>query len=262
MAGGYVMQKASIKPDTEYALREKPGEPLQRVKVLAHVRGGRWKAQWIDPNPGLVDYIKSSHLVVPWKQRKAWIEDEEAEQRLRRRSVEAGYGKDSPVDTAVGQVYQAVADDVNYYRGILAGSPNAIQRVRDRSHVKADPDPLDVHCDRHNTVHLAFAAALTLARAFCAAEPATVLTEIETTERKWSQEVRHPGEEHLAGLLNEYRASWALIRQWAGYDAAVAEREAQIQKLERLVWDAIDSLQKAGQDSEAARLRRAIESRQ
>ena len=59
---------------------------------------------------------------------------------------------------------------------------------------------------------MAFAPALALARAFCAAEPATVLVEIEITERKWSQEARHPGEEHLAGLLNEYRASWALIR--------------------------------------------------
>ena len=39
----------------------------------------------------------------------------------------------------------------------------------------------------------------------------------------------------MVGLLNEYRASWALIRQWAGHDAAVAEREATIQKLERLV---------------------------
>jgi hypothetical protein len=29
-------------------------------------------------------------------------------------------------------------------------------------------------------------------------------------------------------LLNKYRAAWALVRQWAGYDAAVAEREAHL----------------------------------
>lgn len=63
------------------------------------------------------------------------------------------------------------------------------------------------------------------------------------------------------GLMNEYRAAWALIRQWAGLDAAVAKREAEIQRLERLVWDAVYALQKAGADSEAARLRRAIEKR-
>jgi putative hemolysin len=68
-------------------------------------------------------------------------------------------------------------------------------------------------------------------------------------------------DEYIVGLLNEYRASWALIRQWAGLDAAIAQREAEIQKLERLVWDAIYALQKAGLDREAATLRRAIEMR-
>ena len=98
-----------------------------------------------------------------------------------------------------------------------------------------------------------------LARKFCAAEPATILAGVEATERKWAQEARQPGEEYVVGLLNEYRAAWALIRQCAGHDAAVAEREEQIKKLERLVWDAVYALQKAGLDSEAARIRRALE---
>ena len=78
----------------------------------------------------------------------------------------------------------------------------------------------------------------------------------EGTRRR---EGRRRGEEYLIPLLNKYRAAWALIRQWAGHDAAVAEREAHIVKLERLVWDAIYALQKAKLDSEAARLRRAME---
>jgi hypothetical protein len=198
---------------------------------------------------------------VPWKERKAWLADEEAQLRLRARSDQAGYQRDSPVDTAVGQVYEAVADDVSYWRGILSGTPEAVRRIRDRARLRATPNPLDVHVDRHGRCYVAFGDALPLAMAFCAAEPSTVLVDVVATERKWSQEVRHPGEEHLAGLLNEYRASWAVIRQWAGYDAAVAEQEAQIQKLERLVWDAVYTLQKAGLDKEAARLRRAIEPR-
>jgi hypothetical protein len=56
----------------------------------------------------------------------------------------------------------------------------------------------------------------------------------------------------IVKLLNEYRASWAILRQWAGYDAAVAEREKQIKKLQNLVWNAIYALQKA------AKLRRAV----
>jgi hypothetical protein len=39
----------------------------------------------------------------------------------------------------------------------------------------------------------------------------------------------------------------------------VAQREAEIQRLGRLVWDAVYALQKAGLDKEAAKLRQAIE---
>ncbi len=95
-------------------------------------------------------------------------------------------------------------------------------------------------------------------KAFCAAEPSTVLVGVEATEGKWAREASQPGGNHLVSLLNEYRASWALIRQWAGQDAAIAQREAQIQRLERLVWDAIYALQKAGIDDQAHRLRRAL----
>src|SRR4051812_44882720 len=88
-------------------------------------------------------------------------------------------------------------------------------------------------------------------------EPATVLVGVEATDREWASKAAR-GEDYIVGLLNDYRASWALTRQWAGHDAAVAERELQIQKLERLVWDAVYALQKAGLDQEAARLRRAV----
>jgi hypothetical protein len=41
-----------------------------------------------------------------------------------------------------------------------------------------------------------------------------------------------------------------LLRQWAGQDAAIAQRDTEIQRLERLVWDAVYALQKAGLDKE------------
>jgi hypothetical protein len=78
--------------------------------------------------------------------------------------------------------------------------------------------------------HLPFDEAFEIGRKFCSAEPATVLVGVETTEREWAQKARRPGEEYIVGLLSEYRACWALIRQWTGRDAAVA---TEIQKLER-----------------------------
>jgi hypothetical protein len=54
---------------------------------------------------------------------------------------------------------------------------------------------------------------------------------------------------------------WALIKQWAGHDAAVAQRQAEIDRLERLVWDAVYALERAGLDKETAKLRHSIEKR-
>ncbi|HTK30710.1 MAG TPA: hypothetical protein VL332_02010 [Candidatus Saccharimonadaceae bacterium] len=115
------------------------------------------------------------------------------------------------------------------------------------------------YVDRHGTLHLPFDEALELGLKFCAAEPATVLVQIDATEFKWSREAASPGGDYLVGLVNESRAAWALIRQWAGHDAAVAQREARIQRLERLVWDAVYAPQKSGLNDESARLRRAVE---
>jgi hypothetical protein len=50
-------------------------------------------------------------------------------------------------------------------------------------------------------------------------------------------------------MVNRERLSWQNI---------VATLRLRIKKLERLVWDAIYALQKAGLDSEAARLRRVL----
>lgn len=160
---------------------------------------------------------------------------------------------------AVEEVFEAASDDLIFLNGIVMGHPDAVNRVRDRARVDSRKGSPFSYVDRFGTLHLAFDETVELARAFCAAEPSTVLTYIEGTERKWSLEAGQPGKEHLVRLLNEYRAGWAILRQWAGYDAAIAQREAHIQRLERLVWDAVYALQKAGLDSEAHRLRRALE---
>ena len=255
------MLKAQIRPGSEYALREKRDAPLQRVRVLGHIRGSKWRAEWIDPNPGLVHFVESGHLLVPWKEHKAFLKEEADETRLEEQNAREGYERDSPVTRALEQVYESVGDDgVNFYNGTLSGTPEALERLKLRAGVPVDKQSPFSYVDRRGEINLSFADALEIARAFCATEPTTILTSIETTERQWTSDARR-GEDHIIPLLNDYRASWALIRQWTGHDPAVAQREAEIQKLERLVWDAVYALQKAGLDSEAGRLRRAIERR-
>jgi hypothetical protein len=253
--------KSEIQVGQEYVLREKKNRdtPLQRVKIIQHVRGKKWKAQWIDPNPGLVDYVETRHLVVAWKERKAFFQDEENARRVDEGNERHGYNEKSPLANVLYEVFESAGEsNLSFYRGVLSGSPEALERVRDRVGFNRAKISQLTYIDRHGTVHIPYSEALELAKAFCASEPGTILLNIESTEREWVREAQQ-GDKHLLLLLNEYRASWAIIRQWTGYDAALAQKEAQIQRLERLVFDAIYALQKAGLDDAANRLRRALQ---
>ncbi len=252
------MLKAHIKPGAEYALREKKSDPLQRVKIIVHIRGTKWRAEWIEPNPGLVHFVESSHLLAPWKEHKAFLKEEEYGRRIEEHNDRNGYRNDSAVDRALYVVFESAGDDVSYYRGLLSGPPTAFERLLARAGLPVDQHSPLSYVARNGDLILPYDEAVAIARKFSAAEPATVLVQCESTEREWSLKASH-GEDYIIKLLNEYRASWALIRQWAGLDAAVAQREAEIQRLERLVWDAVYALQKAGCDSEAARLRKALD---
>jgi len=217
------------------------------------------KVQWIEPNAGLVDYVESGQLVVPWKDHKAFLKEEANAERLRDHNERQGYDhEEPPVVTALYQVFESVADGVDFYRGSITCSPEAMERFRARIGLNAPLESPVAYVDRQGQLHLPFDVALDLGHRFCAVEPSTVLVGVELTERDWTHRVGH-GDDYLVSLLNQYRAAWALIRQWAGHDAAIAQREAEIQKLERLVWDAIYALQKAGLESEAGRLRRAVQ---
>jgi len=96
----------------EYGFREKrnPGSPLTRIKLIQHVRGARWKAKWIDTHPGLVDYVTTKQILVPWKDHKRFLEEERDQARLREHNVEAGYKAASPVADALQQIFETVGD--------------------------------------------------------------------------------------------------------------------------------------------------------
>ena len=78
--------------------------PAQRVKVLQHIRGKKWRAEWIEPNPGLVEYVESQNLVVRWKDRKAFLLDEEHDRKLRADNESHGYEEDSPLANLGGHL--------------------------------------------------------------------------------------------------------------------------------------------------------------
>lgn len=78
------MLKNEIQVGKDYALRERRvrGAPFQRVRIVEHVRGTKWKVEWVDPNPGLIHYVDSSWLITRWKDHKAFLREEADEERL------------------------------------------------------------------------------------------------------------------------------------------------------------------------------------
>jgi hypothetical protein len=168
------VQKSEIKPNTEYAFREKrsAAEPLQRVRVLQHVRPNKWKVQWIDPNPGLTDYVESGQLVAPWSEQKAFLKEEADSERFREHNDNHGYSdEESPTVTAMHEVFDRVADDVNFHRGSITASREALARFMARAGIAELPKSPVAYTGRDGTIHLPFDVALELARKFCAAEP-------------------------------------------------------------------------------------------
>lgn len=101
---------------------------------------------------------------------------EERECQLRESNERHGYKEGSPLANALREVFGAVGEQqLSFYMGVLSGPPNALERVKERAGIdRAKVSPL-TYVDRHRTVHVPFAEALELAKAFCAAEPGTVL---------------------------------------------------------------------------------------
>jgi len=94
--------------------------------LIEHIRKNKWKAKWIEPNPGLIDYIESGQLIVPWKERKAFLKEQESAERLRNRNRALGYAEESPVAKALYGIFENVGDEVSFYRGFCAAEPAAV----------------------------------------------------------------------------------------------------------------------------------------
>jgi hypothetical protein len=63
-------------PSAHYAIRGRPDGDLQRIIIIEPVRGGKWRAGWIEPNPGLRrlrEVVRHLRRVI---QRRAFLRDE------------------------------------------------------------------------------------------------------------------------------------------------------------------------------------------
>jgi hypothetical protein len=254
------MTKEELKAGVECAFEtsQSPDSPLQHIRLIERVRG-RWKAEWIDPNPGQIGYAISKQIVSRWEDHEDFQRDKVFLAHLTKFNRSIGYMPESPIDQAIQEVFECTGEKISYSDGVLSSSPEVLNRIFARAGATKYELKPPAYTDRKGDLKLPFDQALELAQSFCRTEPITVLTEVESAERQYSSEASRPGEEYMIPLLNSYRAAWALLRQWCHNDAFAAAREKEIITLVRLLWDAIYALQKAGADEEAARLRHVLE---
>ena len=134
------MELKEIDVGQDYGYRESPRQrsPLQHVRVIERVRS-KWKVEWIEPNPGLQDYVKSANLVVPWKGRRTFLRDEESWDRLHDACDREWPGHEHPLSEAVDTIFDSTGERISVgNRGELSGPPDALERVAQRAGIKLE----------------------------------------------------------------------------------------------------------------------------
>jgi hypothetical protein len=170
MARYETVEKADIGPSRRYGYRSRRTEPLQRVKVLEAVRGGRWKVEFLDePHPGLVDYVRSRELVCRWSDRKTVLRDERWMDALRA-EVEREWPGDGPYDTAVMHALAATGERAGTQRGVLSDSPDVIQRLWQGVQLPP-PTGAPSLVDRHGVMHVGWSDVVAMVHEFASNEP-------------------------------------------------------------------------------------------
>lgn len=176
-----------------YAYREKrvPDVPMLKVKLLDKVgRKGKVKVRFEDgPHPGLEEYVSTRQIVCAWGQRSAVLRDE---RRAAQPAEYAGRLRDKAVSEAASAVLESTGEAGAYVgETVTMMSEDELQRIFDRAGLEMEPAALHVfgYCDRVGHVHLPLDAMLTVAKAFAAAEPQTVLVYLDDQEESTGRAV-------------------------------------------------------------------------
>jgi hypothetical protein len=249
-----------------YLYREKPrpGEPILKVKVTDIVgRRGHVKVRFEDgPHPGLEEYVRTRQLIVPWVERRAFLRDEERLKAVK--AHQRRHPTDGAVVTAIEISLDSAGEPTIWLGAVGLSAPEAaLERLMDRAGLSGEP--VDLHAlgfkDRFGDVHLPTATAETIARAFAAAEPETVLLHLEAEESELKAKGYEPGDRFYHQYLGEQRPGYALVRQWAGFENELDNLRQELGRLRGLVLRAVSELDQAGAERAASRLRRALDGR-
>jgi len=96
---------------------------------------------------------------------------------------------------------------------------------------------------------------------FVATDPKVVMLEVESQQCQYEIEAREPGNQFYVSLVRRNKAHWALCRQWAAFDEGLAQRDAEIERLRRIIDDMRYNLMRDGREDLVAKLDRKLKGR-
>jgi hypothetical protein len=235
---------------------------MLKVKLLAKVgRGGKVKIRFEDsPHPGLEEYVRTANLVVRWGDRAAVLRDEERSRRIDEHARQSR--ADSAIVEAVSSILESSGEpSAGAATGGLEMPQSELERIMRRAGIEGDFASLHYLAfrNRRGEVEMPLDGAETLAGAFAAAEPETVLMYLSDRESELKHRGYRPGEHYVHDLLRHYMPGWAVARQWAGFDQEVEQLKKEIGRLRQLVSGAANDLKSAGAEAKSRRLLRALD---
>jgi hypothetical protein len=258
------VESAALELGRLYAYRENPRgkSEMLKVKLLAKVgRGGKVKIRFEGGlHPGLEEYVRTANLIVRWGDRTALLRDEERSRRI----VE--HARQSRVDHAIVEAVSSILESsgepsAGASAGGLEMPQSELERIMRRAGIEGDFASLHYLAfrNRRGDVEIPLDGAETLARAFAAAEPETVLMYLNDRESELKHRGYRAGEHYVHDLLRQYMPGWAVARQWAGFDQEVEQLKKEIGRLRQLVSGAAYDLKAVGADAKSRRLLRALD---
>ena len=254
------MKKDDLVERRHYALRNRSTDhPFTKVAYVGPTRSRQSRIRYLDGElEGLEEWVPSRIIACAWGDRKSLLRDEERAAELRKADGEVW---DAVTEEAISTVMTASGEYTGYLRE-WDTDPASAQRYWNRAGLSGSPleDHPRNYQDRHGTWHLTFATALRAAEAFAATEPELVDLHIRGWEDELKAEGFMPGQRHSHDTLRQWSPHFALARSWTQRPRGHAA-EQEVERLQRLLRQAIQDLRDSGSDDQASRIERGMQGR-
>ena len=239
-----------------------------RVRLVAYPKGVR-KVKVVHEGgdlDGMDEWVDPASLLVPWSQWRKRLASEQRELELRGHVEDVGLPDDATA-TAINHVLEATGEHevwLEERRGIVQGPEPALHRIADRAGLTAEQRSMLTRAPacreiRSREWRIPWERAHELILAFARAEPDAVSLHLEIQEEEHKRRGYEAGDRFHHRYLIEQRPGLALARDWAsGHSEQVKYLHKRTHDLERLLRDAMERLEAAGEHELVRRIQRKL----